>query len=232
MPGRLIQDPADLAAHLAHFGVKASAALIKAWQPLYNVAPGNEALCVRERGRKREAVMLRWGLVPHWEKDSATAQKPINARSETVDELKTFREAFLERRCIVAATGWYEWTPGKLKRQPHCIRPAHGLPLGFAGLYETWDSGVGVVIETFLVITCEPNEKMAKLHHRMGCILDPADYDAWLDPANRDVPALKAMLRPSPNEWLDHFTVSNIVTDPRNKGASCIRPGKIAARWA
>ncbi|MCB9893656.1 MAG: SOS response-associated peptidase [Planctomycetes bacterium] len=232
MPGRLIQDPEDLAAHLAHFGVKATAALIKKWEPLYNLAPNNDALCVRQRGNRREAVMLRWGLVPYWEKDSATAKKPINARSETADQLKTFREAFRKRRCIVAATGWYEWTPGKLRKQPHCIRPAHGLPLGFAGLYENWDSGVGVTIDSLTVLTCEPNTKMAQLHHRMGCILDPAHYDAWLDPKNEDVDALKDMLRPCPNEWLTHHTVSNIVSDQRNKGASCIKPGKIAARWA
>jgi putative SOS response-associated peptidase YedK len=176
--------------------------------------------------------MLRWGLVPHWEKDSATARKPINARSETADELRTFREAFRKRRCIVAATGWYEWTPGKMRKQPHCIRPAQGQPLAFAGLYERWDSGVGVVIDSLTVLTCEPNAKMAELHDRMGCILDPASYDAWLEPKNEDVPALKAMLKPCPDEWLTHYTVSNIVSDPRNKGASCIKPGQISLRWA
>jgi putative SOS response-associated peptidase YedK len=232
MPGRLIQDPADLAAHLAYFGAKASAALIKSWQPLYNLAPSDNGLCIRQVGSKREAVMLRWGLVPSWEKDSATAKKPINARCETVDALKTFAPAFLERRCIIAATGWYEWTPGKLRKQPHCIRHAEAKPLGFAGLYEHWDSGVGVVIDSYTVITCEPNAKIRELHHRMGCILDPADYDAWLDPKNQDVAALKAMLRPCPDDWLTHFTVSNIVSDARNKGASCIKPGQISLRWA
>ena len=232
MPGRLIQDPEDLAAFLAPFGVEPGAKLLKGWEHRYNLAPSEDALCVREpRKGKREAVDLRWGLVPSWERDSALAQKPINARSETVAEKKTFKDAFRLRRCIVPATGWYEWTPGKLKKQPHCVRPAHGRPLAFAGIYEYWNSGVGVVIESFAVITCEPNEKMAKLHHRMGCILATTDYDAWLDPDNEDVEALQRMLRPCPNEWLDHFTVGNVVIDKRNKGPSCIKPGKLSERY-
>jgi putative SOS response-associated peptidase YedK len=99
-------------------------------------------------------------------------------------------------------------------------------------LYERWDSGVGVVIDSLTVLTCEPNAKIRELHHRMGCILAPADYDAWLDPKNEDLPALKAMLRPCPGDWLTHYTVSNIVSDPRNKNASCIKPGQISLRWA
>ncbi|MCA8914830.1 MAG: SOS response-associated peptidase [Planctomycetes bacterium] len=229
MPGRLIQDPPDLAEFLSLFGVKPAAALIKNWQPRYNLAPHEDALCV-VGGRKRKLVELRWGLVPSTEKDSALAKKPINARSETVDEKKMFRESFVQRRCIVPATGWYEWTPGKLKPQPHCIRHADGKPLAFAGLYDHWDSGVGVTIDSFLVITCQPNAKMAKLHHRMGCILDPADYDAWLDPKT-EPDALRALLRPCPDEWLTHFTVSNIVSDKRNKGKSCIKPGKLSERY-
>jgi putative SOS response-associated peptidase YedK len=228
MPGRLIQDPDDLTALLGHFGVIPSAAQVKSWENRYNLAPSEYALCVRQGGAgKREAVDLRWGLVPPWEKDSAKARKPINARSETAAEKKTFRDAFRRRRCIVAATGWYEWTPGKLRKQPHCIRATHGKPLAFAGLYEHWDSGVGVTIDSFTVITCEPNAKMAKLHHRMGCILDESNYDAWLDPTNEDVDGLKAMLRPCPDEWLRHFTVSTKVSKTRYKGADCVKPEKM-----
>ena len=228
MPGRLIQDPDDLSAMLTPFGVKPSKKQLSGWENRYNLAPSEYALCVREPAKaKREAVNLRWGLVPSWEQDSAKATKPINARSETASEKKMFRDAFRLRRCIVPATGWYEWTPGKLRKQPHCIRPTRGEPLAFAGLYEHWNSGVGVVIESFNVLTCEPNERMGKLHHRMGCILDAADYDAWLDPDNEDVGALQAMLRPCPNEWLKHFTVSTKVNKTRYKGADCVKPEKM-----
>lgn len=228
MPGRLVQDPEDLFAMLAPFGVKPAAKLQKVWENRYNLAPSEPALCIREPARgKREVIDLRWGLVPSWERDSAKSTKPINARSETAAEKKMFRDAFRLRRCIVPATGWYEWTPGKLRKQPHCIRATTGQPLAFAGLYEHWNSGVGVVVESFTVLTCEPNEKMARLHHRMGCILDPADYGAWLDPDNEDLESLQAMLCPCPNEWLKHFTVSTKVNKTRNKGADCVKPEKM-----
>jgi putative SOS response-associated peptidase YedK len=140
-----------------------------------------------------------------------------------VADKPAFRSAFRARRCIVPASGFYEWRrQGRGPKQPYLIRCREREPIGFAGLWESWeDRGTGEVVETCTIITCAPNELMAELHDRMPVILDPADYERWLDPS---VPGAEELLRPCPAEWLEAMPVSTRVNSPANDDESIIQP--------
>jgi len=171
-------------------------------RPRYNIAPGQDILCiVADRARRIEP--MRWGLIPSWAKDPAIGRKMFNARAETVAEKPSFRSAFRDRRCLVIAEGFYEWQKlGKAKRQM-LIRLKSGRPFGFAGLYETWASPAGETVRSCTIITTEANELIRPVHDRMPVILTARDEEAWLAPGNRDLKALLAMLRPYPAEEME-----------------------------
>ncbi len=193
--------------------------------PRWNIVPTQRVPIVRQgEGRGRELATVRWGLIPAWAKDPAIGNRMINARAEGITDKPAFRSAFRARRCIVPASGFYEWQrQGRGPKQPYLIRRRDGLPIGFAGLWESWeDRATGEVVETCTIITCEPNALMAELHDRMPVILDPADYDRWLDPS---VPGAEELLRPCPAEWLEAVPVSTRVNSPRNDDESIIQPG-------
>src|SRR4051812_21002819 len=169
----------------------------------YNIAPTQTVFVVRqiEQGAKRELARLFWGLVPSWAKDQKGAYACINARADGVATKPTFRSAFKKRRCLVMADGYYEWRKeGKIK-QPYFFEVDGGQPFAFAGIWEWWrapDDKDGPGLESCSLITGEPNELQATLHDRMPIILDPAHYDAWLDPANDDTAKLQTKLLPFP----------------------------------
>jgi len=201
----------------------------------FNIAPSQSVAIVRNRpGREltiirradgsaeRELVSVRWGLIPAWAKDPSIGNRMINARAEGVSDKPSFRAAFRSRRCIVPASGFYEWQrQGRGPKQPYLIQRKDGEPIGFAGLWERWHDRVsGEVVETCTIITCAPNELMAELHDRMPVILDPADYDRWLDP---EAPGAEELLRPCPAEWLEAVPVSTRVNSPANDDESILQ---------
>jgi putative SOS response-associated peptidase YedK len=153
----------------------------------------------------------------------------INSRAETVAEKPAFRAAFKARRCIVPASGFYEWKrQGRGPKQPYLIQRRDGRPMGFAGLWEEWrDRDTGEVVTTCAIVTCAPNELTAELHDRMPVILDPGDYGAWLDPG---APRRAGLLRPCPAEWLEAVPVSTRVNSPANDDESVIQPEGEALR--
>lgn len=206
--------------------------------PRYNIAPSQEVPIVRLAASAEMAVVrfseasgkcrldiLRWGLIPHWAKDEKFGYKTINARSETVATQPSFRDAFRKRRCLVPASGFYEWQKsmqkGKEVKQPHYIRRKDGRPMGLAGLWERWVSPDGKEIESFTIITTDANEVMRPFHHRMPVILRPEDYDLWLSPEAKGE-ELQALLVPCPVEWLVVSPVSRQVNSPRNDDPSFI----------
>jgi putative SOS response-associated peptidase YedK len=163
-----------------------------------------------------------WGLVPSWAKDRAIGAKMINARAETVATKPAFRAAFAARRCLVPATGFYEWfRPGGGSRrgQPFYIYPAgqadSGGILAFAGLYEVWRKGDAPLV-TFTILTTGAAEGLAFLHDRSPVILPPSAWDRWIDPA-ADPGALAPLLRPAPIGVLAAHPVSAAVGNVRNK---------------
>ena len=138
-----------------------------------------------EDATPREPVLLRWGLIPSWAKDEKIGYKLINARGETVAEKPSFRAAFKRRRCLIPATGFFEWqkTTDRTK-QPYHITLADGRPFAFAGLWERWEQG-GPPVETCSIITTSATEELQPIHDRMPVILPTEAYDEWLAPSDR-----------------------------------------------
>jgi putative SOS response-associated peptidase YedK len=192
--------------------------------PRFNIAPTQPVAAVRldQRG-EREFTYFQWGLIPSWAKDPKIGSRMINARSETAPEKPSFRAAFKRRRCLLPASGFYEWQRLNGDKQPTYIRPAGDGLFGLAGLWEMWHDTEGSLIETCTILTTGPNELMEPIHNRMPVIIDPADYSMWLDPGEDPLVALHLM-RPYPSEEMQAYTVSTSVNNPRNESAINIEP--------
>jgi putative SOS response-associated peptidase YedK len=198
--------------------------------PRYNIAPTQQILAVRHSTGKeeREAVLLRWGLIPNWATDPSIGNRMINARAETVAEKPTFRSAFRSRRCLIPASGFYEWKKEEKRKQPYYIRPRGRSSFAFAGLWEQWKNPEGSLVESCTLITTESNELISQLHDRMPVILPPSDYALWLDPGFTDVERLIPLLRPYPAQEMETFPVEAIVNNPKVDDSRCIAPAKAA----
>jgi putative SOS response-associated peptidase YedK len=189
--------------------------------PSYNVAPQSTQPVVR-LGRdslRREMALLRWGLVPFWSKDAKIAYSTINARSEEVASKPAFREALKRRRCLIPADAFYEWQRLEPKtKRPFAFALASGEPYAFAGLWESWrprEQADAPPLETFTILTTDPNQLMVPVHNRMPVILEPKDYDRWLDPGDPTRPPID-LLRPYPAERMKAWPVSDRVGNMRN----------------
>ena len=185
----------------------------------FNIAPTQEAPVVRQAdGGGRELALLRWGLVPSWAKDLGVGTKMINARAESVAEKPAFREALRKRRCLVPATGFFEWQGPPGRKQPYAISVPEAPLFAFAGLWESWRAAGGETVQTFAIVTTDANPAVAAIHDRMPVILTPAQADAWLDASVEDARALLApytgdvRLRP----------VTRRMSDPRAEGPECL----------
>jgi putative SOS response-associated peptidase YedK len=192
--------------------------------PRYNIAPTQPIAVITNQDPDR-LTFFQWGLVPPWAKDPAIASRLINARSETAHEKPSFRSAFKRRRCLIPATGFYEWpkSPG-LKRRPVFIhRRDHGL-LAFAGLWETWHGGDGDVLHSATILTGEPNPLVAPLHDRMPVIVAREAYEAWLSPADMGAHEAAAILQPYPAEEMAFYEVSTLVNRPGNDTPEVMAP--------
>jgi putative SOS response-associated peptidase YedK len=194
--------------------------------PRYNIAPSEAvtAIRVREPDEGRRLALLRWGLVPSWAKEAKVGARMINARAETVATNNAFRTAFRRRRCLIPADGFYEWQQTGRGKQPFYMRMRDGLPFAFAGLWEFWKGADGEGLETCTIITTQPSKLVAPIHDRMPVILDPSDYDLWLDPGMGDEQRLQSLLRPYPDERMVAYPVSTLVNNPANDDPACIAP--------
>lgn len=169
---------------------------------------------------------MSWGLIPSWAKDQVIGQKMINARSETLTQKPSFKRVFVSRRCIVPATGFYEWAKeGKQKVPMHFVLRGNGL-MGLAGLWDIWKypDGEGRDHYSFTIITTSPNELLSKVHNRMPVILRQEDEDRWLDPSFKDTKELLPMLNPYPAEAMEGYPVSRAVNSPAFNGPECTVP--------
>lgn len=202
--------------------------------PRYNIAPTAPAAIVRAGARHdRELILVRWGLIPSWVRDIDTFSTLINARAETVGQKPSFRGPLRHKRCLVPADGFYEWTGSRGNKQPHYVHrtgwqsgmPEGKLsPLAFAGLYEDWLGPDGSEIDTMAVITVPSNDTMRPIHDRMPALLEPEDFEAWLDCRNVDVEEAVSLLRPAPEAMLSATPVSTAVNDPRAEGPDLLSP--------
>ena len=186
----------------------------------YNVAPTQDVPIVRaDDGGVRTLALVRWGLVPHWAKDVSIGQRMINARSETVAEKPSFRDAFAKRRCLVVADGYYEWKRVGTAKQPYFIRTGGDGPMALAGLWSRWTRGEQP-LETCTIVTTAANAAMAPIHDRMPVILDGDARAQWLSPDDYRDPGLMVPYRVE----LVAFPVSKNVGNPRNNSSDLIEP--------
>jgi putative SOS response-associated peptidase YedK len=192
----------------------------------YNVAPSQEVLVILKHAGENWLDRLHWGLVPFWAKDISIGSKLINARSESVAEKPSFRNAFKKRRCLILADGFYEWTGGKGHKQPMYITLPDRKPFAFAGLWEVWNSKgpEATVYRSCTILTTRASESIQNIHHRMPVVLKTEVYDLWLEPTNQNITELKQLLKDSIHREFISYPVSKQVNSTRKNDPSCVEP--------
>lgn len=178
------------------------------FEPRYNIAPASKVLVVRNGG----AALLRWGLVPGWAREPSLTAKLNNARAESVARKPAFRDAYRKRRCLIPASGFYEWQAESGRKQPYYVSPASGELFALAGLWEKWQE-----LETCVIVTTEANQKMRALHDRMPVLVGPADYARWLAGA-------EGLLQPCADAAIQIRKVGRAVNNARNDSPDLIEP--------
>ncbi|HLT21357.1 MAG TPA: SOS response-associated peptidase [Thermomicrobiales bacterium] len=195
--------------------------------PNYNVAPSTIIPAVIEEDGQRVIVGLYWGFTPSWAKARKDGPRPINARKETVATSGMFRNAFRRRRAIIPADGFFEWKAEGTGKQPFFIHRADGDVMAFAGIWERWQDPTGELetpLDSCAIITTNANDEMAQLHDRMPVILEPEEWDRWLDAELTDAEALADLLDPAEDHVIAYHPVTPDVGNVRNNRPDLIEP--------
>ncbi len=187
----------------------------------FNIAPTQPILTVVAVPGGRVARDMRWGLSPPFMRQRPPSRPLINARAETLFHKPSFSAPAREQRCLIPASGFYEWE--KSSRQAWLFRPADDAPMAFAGIWQPGDDE-GAAPDSVAIITTSANATLRPVHHRMPAILAPESFDAWLDPEQRDPQALSPLLRPARDEFLKATALDGTVNDMRNQGPACWTP--------
>ncbi len=190
------------------------------YNPSYNCAP-NQYLPVITNKNPGKLSFFRWGLVPHWSKDDKSGTKMINARGETLTEKPSFKTAFEKRRCLIPANGFYEWKKEK-KKIPYRFYLKNEEIFSIAGLWEYWKNGKGEILETFTIITVNPNELVKPVHNRMPLILNRESEKIWL--SEKDINVLKKLIKPYAADEMLGYRISDKINSPDNRGRDVIKP--------
>lgn len=195
-------------------------------QPRYNIAPTQAVAAVlslpEEPGQTLD--VLQWGLVPFWAKDARMGSRMINARSETAAEKPAYCAAFKRRRCLLPASGYYEWKKQPHGKTPHYFSMADGRPFSMAGLWEEWNSPDGELLHTCSILTTEASPGVAPIHHRMPVILDADAQLRWLTTDPEDRIQLQNQLKPYLRDDLRAHPVSTQMNAAAWDDPSCIEP--------
>jgi len=201
------------------------------FSPRFNIAPTQIVpVIISDENGHRILRGMRWGLIPSWAKDDSLASRLINARSETIAEKPSFRSAFRSRRCLVPATGFYEWKSENKVKTPVLIEVAKRPLFSMAGLWESWEardeSGAktGEIIDTFTILTTDANQELKSVHDRMPRILDRKQEKLWIDPYSDSAKLLEWTTVPYTERSFELRPVSRRVNSPQNEGAELIRP--------
>ena len=198
----------------------------QAWRPRYNIAPTQTVVAVRfeEESGPRTPVLMRWGLIPRWAKTIKARPQPINARAEGVATSKMFSPLLKRKRCLIPATGYYEWQKldSKSKQPFHIHRHGHE-PLAFAGLWDTWTRD-DQQVESCTIITTAANDAMNPIHERMPLIVNADTYDPWLDPLSSGEAVLSSLVAATEEVDLETTAVSTTVNNVRNETSDCLIP--------
>jgi putative SOS response-associated peptidase YedK len=199
-------------------------AIIDLELPSYNVAPGGQVLAIISDGSKYRGGTLKWGFVPSWAEDEKTGYKMVNARAETIELKRTFKESFINKRCVILTDSYYEWKKEDNKKRPVRISFKDKRVFPLAGLYSSYKRSDGTTLYTCTIITTEPNDVLKSIHHRMPVILDEEAEKIWLDPHMKDVKVLKSLLKETDSELMSYYEVSQYVNNVRNNDIKCIEP--------
>ncbi|MEM7215858.1 MAG: SOS response-associated peptidase [Pseudomonadota bacterium] len=207
-----------------------------AFPPRYNIAPTQPILTVGAGlDGSRNAILVRWGLLPHWVNDPDNFTLIINARSETAATKASFKTALRHRRVLIPASGFYEWhrpDDKQLPKQPYWIRPSHSNTICFAGLVETWMGRDGTEIDTGCILTTQSNAQIGNIHHRMPVVIKPEDFDRWLDCKTQEPKHVMDLMAPVEDGYFEAIAVGNAVNKVANTGADIQKPGKVEAQLA
>jgi putative SOS response-associated peptidase YedK len=196
--------------------------------PRYNIVPDGEIVAILGSPEGRRAGRLRWGLLPPWAAAPNDRGRQINARSETVFEKPMFKSAALRHRCLIPASGFYEWQKDGRQSQPFFIHRADGAPVAMAGIWRRSTFG-DTALATCAILTTDAYPAIAGIHHRMPIMLDPDSWDAWLDPETTDAGRLQAALRSLPEGTIAAHSVSRAVNSPANDRPDLVLPESVAA---
>ncbi len=196
--------------------------------PRWNISPTQQVLAVIEEESERCLANLRWGLVPFWAKDPSIGSRMINARLEGVEESKAYRNAFKKRRCLIPASGFYEWKKlgggPKSPKQPYFIHFNDDSPMTFAGIWETWSPAGKETIRSCSIITTVPNEAVAFVHDRMPLILGEDQWESWLAPEALDAKEVEELFVPQESGIFKLDPISTRVNSPANEGPDILEP--------
>ena len=184
----------------------------------YNIAPTTPILAFNQ-GR---FDLYRWGLVPAWAKDVSIGSRMFNARAETVAEKPSFRNAYRRRRCLVPASGFYEWRSENGRKQPYLCHIDRQL-FSMAGIWEHWQDGDGNELQSCAILTTQAKGRMQELHERMPVYIAPVDYATWLDCRAEDTTQADRLLAETSPAY-EYFAVSSAVGNSRNEGPDLIKP--------
>lgn len=196
-------------------------------EPNYNVAPSHHMPVVLETDEKDKRIirLQRWGLVPFWADSLNTGYSMINARGESLNKKKSFQKPFKSQRCIVPASGFYEWKTTDSGKYPHFIQRKQSGLMHFAGLWETWEDPENEeTVHSYTIITTDANAPMEELHDRMPALLLPEEFDTWLNPSNHDTNSLQDLIRPWPDDDIEFFRVNDEVGNVRNNRPDLLEP--------
>ncbi|MCI0675035.1 MAG: SOS response-associated peptidase [Phycisphaerales bacterium] len=213
----LSASPRDLA---RHFKLASEPSLL----PRYNIAPTQDVPVVYESKTKgRIAAPMKWGLIPFWAKDASIGNRMINARAESVATTPAFRNLIESRRCLVPATGFYEWLKTGKTSQPYRIHLRDNGLLAFAGLWDTWRDAEGNTVRSFTILTGQANELVEPIHDRMPVVIAPDQYETWLT-GELDESRLAELAGPFPAGQMEAYAVSKHVSKPDNDDPLCVEP--------
>ncbi len=189
--------------------------------PNYNVCPTNRIHSVRRSDTGRRLVGMRWGFIPHWYNAPNDGPLLINARAETIAEKPAFKEASRHRRCLIPASGFYEWTRDEAgNRLPWYIYRRDRKPIAFAGIWQDWRQGDNVM-STCAIVTTRANPVISAIHHRMPVIIDRSDFGLWLGEEGKGAARL---MRAPDDDLLAFHRVSTRVNSNRAQGEELIEP--------
>lgn len=192
------------------------------FSPHYNIAPGSMIPIINHN---HEAVLARWGLIPSWAKDPKIGYRTINARAETLSEKPVFRSPFLKQRCLIPASGFYEWKVIDKEKVPYYVHIKNTHLFAFAGLYDEWKDAEGYPILTCTIITVTPNEVVKPIHDRMPAIFaSESTENQWLNPQLHDPVQLSQMLQPFDSTKMEAYPITKGINNPDNDSREILSP--------